>query len=141
MSELLILIFVFYIIYLIMKKSKNTTEIPAPKAKAEQPIATEVTKATPKKSSPDQKTPKKVQAEAPKPVVATPEIAMPERVGLNAGNIWHYLTENGATSVAKLVRELPEEEKIIQRSIGWLAQEGKITLDVIDRVETIALKE
>ena len=43
-------------------------------------------------------------------------------------------------SVAKLVRELPEEEKIIQRSIGWLAQEGKITLDTVDRVETIALK-
>jgi hypothetical protein len=39
-----------------------------------------------------------------------------------------------------LVRELPEEEKIIQRSIGWLAQEGKITLDTVDRVETIALK-
>jgi len=77
----------------------------------------------------------------PKPVAATPEMAMPERVGLTAGNIWHYLTENGATSVAKLVRELPEEEKIIQRSIGWLAQEGKITVAAVDRVETIALKE
>jgi len=145
MSELLILIFVFYIIYLIMKKSKNTTEIPAPKAKAEQPteqpIATVVTKATPKTPSPDQKPSKKAQVVATKPVEATPEMNIPERVGLTAGSIWHYLTENGATSVAKLIRELPEEEKIIQRSIGWLAQEGKITLDVVDRVETIALKE
>jgi len=141
MSELLILIFVLYIIYLIMKKSKNTTEKPTPKAKAEQPIATEVTKATPKKPNPDQKTSKKVQAEAPIPVAAMPEMTMPERVGLTAGSIWHYLTKNGATSVAKLIRELPEEEKIIQRSIGWLAQEGKITLDVVERVETIALKE
>ena len=78
---------------------------------------------------------------APKPVAATPEMTMPERVGLTAGSIWHYLAENGATSVAKLVRELPEEEKIIQRSIGWLAQEGKVTLDTVDRVETLALKE
>jgi predicted DNA-binding transcriptional regulator AlpA len=77
----------------------------------------------------------------PKPVAATPEINLSERVGLTAGSIWHYLAENGATSVAKLVRELPEEEKTIQRSIGWLAQEGKVTLDTIDRVETIALKE
>lgn len=77
----------------------------------------------------------------PKPVAAILEMAMPERVGLTAGNIWHYLTENGVTAVAMLVRELPEEEKIIQRSIGWLAQEGKITLDAVDRVETIALKE
>jgi hypothetical protein len=61
-------------------------------------------------------------------------------VGLTAGNIWHYLEKNGATPVAKLLRELPEEEKIIQRSIGWLAQEGKIILDTVDRVETIALK-
>ena len=45
MSEGLILIFVLYIIYLIMKKPKTITEKPAPKA--EQPIATVVTKATP----------------------------------------------------------------------------------------------
>jgi predicted DNA-binding transcriptional regulator AlpA len=65
---------------------------------------------------------------------------MHERVGLTAGSIWHYLAENGETSVAKLVDELPEEEKIIQRSIGWLAQEDKITLSVINQIETIALK-
>jgi Winged helix-turn-helix domain (DUF2582) len=124
-----------------MKKSKTTIEKPAPKAKAEQPKAAAVTKAAPKKPSPDKKPPKKAQAVAPKPVAAMPEITMPERVGLTAGSIWHYLAENGATPVAKMVRELlPEEEKIIHRSIGWLAQEGKITLSTIDRVETIALK-
>jgi len=124
-----------------MKKPKTTTEKPVPKAKAEQPIAAVVTKATSKKPSPDQKAPKKAQAVTTKPVAATPDMTIPERVGLTAGSIWHYLAENGATSVAKLVRELTEEEKIIQRSIGWLAQEGKITLEAIDRVETIALKE
>ena len=140
MSEWLILIFVLYIFYLIMKKSKTTTEQPVAKAKAEQPIAPVATKATPKKPSPDQKPAKKAQAVAPKPVAPMPEMDMPERVGVTAGNIWHYLAENGATPVAKLIRELPEEEKIVQRSIGWLAQEGKITLDTINRVETIALK-
>ena len=140
MSEWLILIFFLYIIYIIMKKPKTTTEKPAPKAKTEQPIATEVTKATPKKPSADQPLPKKVQTVTPKAVETTPEMTMPERVGLTAGSIWHYLAENGATPVAKLVRELTEEEKIIQRSIGWLAQEGKITLDVVNRIETLALK-
>jgi Winged helix-turn-helix domain (DUF2582) len=124
-----------------MKKPKTTTEKPVPKAKAEQPIAAVVTKATSKKPSPDQKAPKKAQAVTTKPVAATPDMTIPERVGLTAGSIWHYLAENGATSVAKLVRELTEEEKIIQRSIGWLAQEGKITLEAVDRVETIALKK
>ena len=141
MSEWLILIFVLYIIYLIMKKTKTTTEKPVLKTKAEQPIAKVATKAASQKPSPDQKTPKKAQAEVSKPIAVTPEMAMSERVGLTAGSIWHYLAENGATSVAKLVRELTEEEKIIQRIIGWLAQEGKVTLDTVDRVETLALKE
>ena len=46
MSEWLILIFVLYIIYLIMKKPKTTTEKSVPKAKAEQPVATVVTNNT-----------------------------------------------------------------------------------------------
>ena len=142
MSEWLLLIFILYILYLIMKTPKTTTEKPVPEAKSEQPTAPLATKATPKNPSPAPKPAKKAQAVVtPKTVAETPEMAMPERVGLTAGNIWHYLAENGATSVAKLVRELPEDEKIIQRSIGWLAQEGKITLDTIDRVETIALDE
>jgi hypothetical protein len=131
--------FLLYFLYLKMKKPKTTTEKPVLKTKAEQP-ATIVTKTTAKKPSPDQKATKKAQAATPKPVAAPPEMTMPERVGLTAGSIWHFLSENGATPVAKLVRELPEEEKIIQRSIGWLAQEGKLTLDTVDRIETIALK-
>ena len=123
-----------------MKTSKTTPEKPAPKAKAGQPVAAVVTKAIPKKPSPAPKTPKEAPVEATKPVVAMPEMTIPEQVGLAAGSIWHYLAKNGATSVAKLVNELSEEEKIIQRSIGWLAQEGKITLDVVNRVETLSLK-
>ena len=124
-----------------MKKPKTTTEKPVPKIEQPVAVATVVTKATLKKPSPDQKTPKKAQVVATKPVVATPEMTVSESVGLTAGSIWHYLAKNGATSVAKLVNELSEEEKIIQRSIGWFAQEGKITLDVVNRVETLALKE
>jgi winged helix-turn-helix protein DUF2582 len=119
-----------------MKKPKTTSKKPA---QAKQPIATAATKA--KKPNPVQKNAKNAQAVDAKTVAAKPEITMPERVGLTAGSIWHYLSDNGATPVAKLVREITEEEKIIQRSIGWLAQEGKITLETVDRVETIALKE
>ncbi|MCD2452850.1 winged helix-turn-helix domain-containing protein [Methylicorpusculum oleiharenae] len=197
MSDVLIVIFVLYIIYLIMKKPKSTPETAVPKkpspaqkppekiqteqveTKNEVPAAPEVTpaKAAPKKSSPAQKLPKKVQAaeakatievpsvakvtpakaapkkpnvlqKAPKTAedllvepVATSDITVKDRIGLTAGLIWQYLADHGATPVAKLMRELPEEEKIIHRSIGWLAQEGKITLDIVDRAETIALKD
>lgn len=156
MFEWLILSFILFIVYIIMKKPKTTTEKPtpvakpeettvvtvAPKVKAEKPVATVETKAEPKKTSPAKAPAKKAKAETAKPVAVevAPEISVAERIGLTAGSIWNYLSENGATPVSKLVRELSEEEKIIQRSIGWLAQEGKITLDTIDRVEIIALK-
>ena len=140
MIEWVILIFVLTFIYLIMKKPKAAPETPVSVAKAEKPKAAAVPKTTPKKPDSDKKAPIKAKAPVSKPVTAKPELNWPDRVGLTAGSIWHYLTEKGATPVAKLLRELPEEEKTIQRSIGWLALEGKITLDTIDRVETISLK-
>jgi hypothetical protein len=180
MPELLIPIFIFYLIYLYftMKKPATPTDTPVPKSKTEQPVAAVASGAKAKKASPTAKppnkpkdvapksapkakteqpvavaatetkaikssqapkSPKKAQVAASYQVAGIPEVTLPERVGLTAGSIWHYLSENGASPVAKLVRELPEEEKVIQRSIGWLAQEGKITLDTIDMVETIGL--
>jgi len=181
MPELLIPIFLVYLIYLYftMKKPTPPHEKPAPKSKIELPVAAVVSEAKTTKASPTPKTPNKPKAIASKPVPKTkteqpvavvaeaksitpiqplkspkksqavtpnliaeaPGMTQAERVGLTAGSIWHYLSENGSTSVAKLVRELPEEEKTIQRSIGWLAQEGKIMLDASDRAETIALRQ
>jgi hypothetical protein len=143
MPEWLIPIFVLFLIYLYftMKTPTSSTEKPESKSTTEQVIAPVASKAKPKKASTTSKVPKKAPAVATKPVVATTDMTPTERTGLTAGSIWHYLADNGATSIAKLVRALPEDEKTIQRSIGWLAQEGKITLSMIERVETIALKE
>jgi hypothetical protein len=125
-----------------VKVTKKLTETPtaaiAPPTETEQP---KTTKTTAKKSSPAKKAPKKPETAVPEPLAATSEISASERTGLTAGSIWHYLSENGATSVTKLIKELPEEEKFIQRGIGWLGQEGKITLSIVDRAEMIALKE
>ena len=119
-------------------KPKATAAKPVAKVKAEQPIAVAATDTKAVKPSQTPKSPNKAKVVA---VAETAELPVSERVGLTAGSIWQYLSENGSTSVAKLVRDLTEEEKIIQRSIGWLAQEGKITLDTIDKVETIGLTE
>jgi predicted HTH transcriptional regulator len=64
---------------------------------------------------------------------------MSEIVGNTAGEIWKYLDKNGATTVAKLTRETKIEDKNIQRGIGWLAQEGKVSIEIINRAETISL--
>jgi hypothetical protein len=61
-------------------------------------------------------------------------------VGKTAGILWTYLDKNGLTTVAKLIRETQIDEKTVQRGIGWLAQEDKITIELINRAETISLK-
>jgi hypothetical protein len=122
------------------KQPQTVTPKPVSKAKTEPPVAVVVTEESPKKPSPAAKSIKKSQAVVSKPVAVKPEMTVHERVGLTAGSMWDYLAENGTTPVAKLIRELPEEEKIIQRSIGWLAQEDKITLDTDDRIEIVSLK-
>jgi hypothetical protein len=63
-----------------------------------------------------------------------------EIVGNTAGEIWKYLDKNGSTSIAKLIRETKIDEKNIQRGIGWLSQEDKVSIEIINRVETISLK-
>ncbi len=115
------------------KKPQNVES----KAQAEQP---QITPTRPKKSSSVKAAPNKPETVAPKSQAVTSVLSAQERAGLAAGSIWQYLNEKGSTSVAQLLKELPEEEKIIQRSIGWLAQEDKITLSIVDRAETIALK-
>ena len=65
---------------------------------------------------------------------------MSNTVGNTAGKIWKYLEENGPTSIAKMTRETKIDEKNIQRGIGWLAQEGKVSIEILNRAETISLK-
>jgi hypothetical protein len=65
---------------------------------------------------------------------------MKDIIGTNAGIIWQYLDKHGPTTVAKLIRETELGEKAIQRGIGWLAQEGQVTIELINRAETIALQ-
>ena len=93
----------------------------------------------------DNPIPKISQQSTRKPTVKPSEIIknlnMSELVGSAAGSIYRYLDNNGATSVAKLVRDIPEDNKLVQRAIGWLAQEGKITLDDNGRTETIGLQD
>lgn len=65
---------------------------------------------------------------------------MSDIVATTAGTIWKYLDKHGPTSVAKLIRETDITEKTIQRGIGWLAREDKVTIELVNRAETIALK-
>ncbi len=127
-----------------VKETSSTTPVTkAPPVVAITPV--EKTPATPAakttKTSTKPKPVKKAPVVNTEPVVSVPAITMHERIGLTAGAIWHYLAEQGSTSVVKLVNAIPEQEDVIQRSIGWLAAEGKITFAVADYLEVIVLKD
>lgn len=50
-------------------------------------------------------------------------------VGLAAGKVWAYLNENGASSATKLGEGAGLDRNEVQRALGWLAREGKLSVE------------
>jgi hypothetical protein len=53
---------------------------------------------------------------------------MSESIGNVAGQLWQYLDKKGSQFIAKIAKEADIEMKQLQRSIGRLAKEDKITI-------------
>lgn len=64
---------------------------------------------------------------------------MANTIGTAAGKIWKFLNKNGPTSISKVATETGINKNEIQRAIGWLAREEKITIEQKGRTETISL--
>ena len=116
-------------------KTKAITKSP------DQPVSASTVTESPKKKPAKPKAATKAPVANAASSAQAKDIAMQDRVGLTAGTIWHYLADNGPAPVDKLIKSLSEESTIIQRGIGWLAQENKISLALVDGKETIALTE
>lgn len=65
---------------------------------------------------------------------------MRDVIGDAAGQIWHYLNENGEASVTKVTTETGLGKNEVQRAIGWLLKEDKLNIETIGRAETLSLK-
>ena len=61
-------------------------------------------------------------------------------IGNAAGKIWQYLDQNGSASVTKITNETGINKNDVQRGIGWLLKEDKLSIDVVGRTETLSLK-
>jgi hypothetical protein len=64
---------------------------------------------------------------------------MNETIGDAAGAIWTFLNENGPASITKITTETGMGKNDVQRAIGWLAREEKITIELVGRTETVSL--
>lgn len=65
---------------------------------------------------------------------------MSEEIGLAAGEIWRYLDQTGECKVSALTKSLSIKEKVLQRALGWLDKEDKISFSTEGRAEVVSLK-
>lgn len=54
---------------------------------------------------------------------------MVENIGIDAGKVWTRLEEKGRMNVRDLRRDIKLTERDTFAALGWLAKEGKITLE------------
>jgi hypothetical protein len=65
---------------------------------------------------------------------------MSKTIGDAAGKVWNYLNKNGPSSVNKVTTETGINKNDVQRAIGWLSKEDKLSIEMIGRTETLSLK-
>lgn len=65
---------------------------------------------------------------------------MTNTIGETAGKIWQYLEKYGPASVTKITNETGLNKNDIQRGIGWLLKEDKLSIEMNGRTETLSLK-
>jgi hypothetical protein len=56
-----------------------------------------------------------------------------------AGRVWSYLDKNGEVSSSRMFRDLGGSRDMLQRAIGWLAREDKISIEISTGTERIRL--
>jgi hypothetical protein len=64
-----------------------------------------------------------------------------ESIGETAGIIWHTLNENGPLTITKLIDEAGAPKDLAMLALGWLAREGKITIEESGRKKMVNLRD
>lgn len=54
---------------------------------------------------------------------------MMEQIGQSAGQIWSYLNEKGESTLNKMKKDLDLAGNFAELGLGWLAREGKVTIE------------
>lgn len=63
-----------------------------------------------------------------------------DQIGITAGAIWMYLTDNGETSLATLKKEVKAPGDLVLAAVGWLAREDKLDFAVNGKTVKVSLK-
>ncbi|MBF6627322.1 MAG: winged helix-turn-helix domain-containing protein [Proteiniphilum sp.] len=64
---------------------------------------------------------------------------MIEKIGINAGKVWTVLDESGRQNMKEIKKVTKLTDKDLYTALGWLAREGKITLEEVEKDLFISL--
>ena len=65
-----------------------------------------------------------------------------DQIGDTAGVVWHYLHDNGSSTITELTKEIEAPRDVVMQALGWLAREDKITIEEEARgKKTISLRD
>jgi len=64
---------------------------------------------------------------------------MIEKIGINAGKVWTVLDEMGRQNVKDVKKTTNLTNKDLYAAIGWLAREGKVAMEEVDKELYISL--
>ncbi len=62
-----------------------------------------------------------------------------EQIGAIAGQVWHRLNETGTASLTQLIKEIDAPRDVVMQAVGWLAREGKISIEANGRSRIVSL--
>jgi hypothetical protein len=64
---------------------------------------------------------------------------MIEKIGINAGKVWTVLDETGRQNVKDVKKATKLTDKNLYAALGWLAREGKVAMEEVDKELYISL--
>ncbi len=63
------------------------------------------------------------------------------RIGIVAGDIWHFLDQHGEVTLSTLVQGIDTSRDNLLMSLGWLAREGHVKVQHVDSDYKISLNK
>ena len=69
-----------------------------------------------------------------------PSVSHVDQIGEYAGKVWQALSKNGSMSMAKLVKAVGQPRDNVMQALGWLAREGKISIEEEGRSRVVSLR-
>ena len=64
---------------------------------------------------------------------------MIEKIGINAGKVWTVLDEAGRQNLKETKKATKLTDKDLYAALGWLAREGKIALEEVEKELFVSL--